>query len=335
MKIAWKPTLFVLANLVFVVILASLLLLIIEVYNRSSDLMSLILIFSASLAFLVIGICLFILGKSFPISLLNKLLPFISVPALIVSTGFTSSRGLLPGMLITAALIVLAIFTTATSLIRHRGKVIAGVIIKEQELPAQRGIASFTRWGALGFGFGALVGSLPAWALTLTAFVGRPVIVPVGTKIPLFVEYAVMGGIAGALIGGLALKNPRKAWQLTLAGALGFGLGSILPYLTALVPAKAGIPYGVVSGAIMGAVGGAALGLALKHWRKAAFLALTGAASFAVTHEILKSVLFPRGIAYFELQTVLVFPVEAAIVGAALGAVLGYLEKGKANSPVP
>ena len=93
------------------------------------------------------------------------------------------------------------------------------------------------------------------------------------------------------------------------------------------MPAKGGIPYGVIPGAIMGAVGGAGLGLALKHWRKAMFLALTGAALFAATHEILKFVLFQRGIAYFEFQTFLVVPLEAATVGAALGAIFGYLEK--------
>ena len=335
MKIAWKPALFILANLVFVVILALVLLMYQSVYANPGDEMILIFIFPACLGFLVIGISLFVLGKFFPTPLLNKLLPFISIPASIVGAILTRPRSLLfTGMSIAVALMVLAIFTTVTSLRRHRAKATTRVFTDEQRLPTWRGIAVFTGWGALGFGFGTLVGIFPAWALTTVG--GRPRLIPFGatapepalsTSFPMVIEYAVMGGIAGALIGGIALRSPRKAWQLALAGAVGFGLGSILPHLTELLPVKSGIPYGVVPGAIIGAVGGAALGITLKHWRKALFLALTGAASFALSHEILKSTLFPSGIAYFELGSVLVFPIEATLVGGVLGAVLGYLEK--------
>ncbi len=341
MKIAWKPVLFVLTNSVFVVILAGLLVLIKSVYSRPSDLMNLILIFPASLVFLIIGIFLFILGKLFPISLANKLLPFISVPALIGATGFTTSRsGMLAGMLIAAALIILAIFTTVASLMRSRGKAAAGGSTEEQKPPARHNVAAFIRWGTLGFGFGALVGVVLAWIIH--SMVIRPVLIPVGTRpplfsiilrasIPLFTEYASMGGVAGALIGGIVLKNPRKAWQLAIAGAAGFGLGAVLPYVTTLLPPGGGVPYGVLPGAITGAVGGAALGLAFKEWRKVAFLALAGMAIFSITHRILMLVLFKSGTAYFELQTVLVTPLEAAIAGAVLGAVLGYMEKGLPN----
>lgn len=346
MKIGVKPILFIMANLISVVILVLVLLMYQSVYAHPGDEMILTFIIPADLGFLVIGICLFILGKFFPIPLINKLLPFISVPALFLPAFFASSKnGMLAGMLVATVLIILTIFTTVTTLKREGIKAIAEVTTKEQKSFTKRGIAAFTRWGALSFGFGALVGLFPAWILAQNVF-GRPRLIPVpfggqtpephpdaylSAYFPLFIEYAVMGGIAGALIGGLVLKNRRKSWQLAMAGALGFGFGSILPYLTGLLPTAIikGIPYGIVPGAILGAVGGGALGLALKHWRKALILAIAGAVSFSVTHEILKSLLFPNGIAYFELGPILILPVEAAVTGAVLSTVLGYLLREK------
>src|SRR4030067_3830327 len=101
MKSGLKPILFILANLVFVVILALVLLMYQSVYAHPGDEMILIFIIPADLGLLVIGICLFIFGKSFPISLLNKLLPFISVLALFAPAFFASSKnGMLAGMLV-------------------------------------------------------------------------------------------------------------------------------------------------------------------------------------------------------------------------------------------
>lgn len=208
MKLAWKPILFTLANLLLVVILVLVLLMYHSVYAYPGDEMILIFIIPADLGFLVIGICLFILGKFFSIPLLNKLLPFIAVPASLVPAFFASSKnGVLFGMFVATALIVLVIVTTITSLRRQRGKVATEVTTKEQKSLTKRGIAAFMRWGALGFGFGALFGLFPAWILAQNVF-GRPRLVPVP-------------------FGGLVLKNSRNAWQLALAGALGFGLGSM------------------------------------------------------------------------------------------------------------
>ena len=75
-------------------------------------------------------------------------------------------------------------------------------------------------------------------------------------------------------------------------------------------------------GAVTGLLGGAALGLALKQRRMAEYLALTGAILFAVTHQLLY-----KGSSFDILNQLLVLPVEAAIAGTALGAIMGYLEK--------
>jgi len=77
-----------------------------------------------------------------------------------------------------------------------------------------------------------------------------------------------------------------------------------------------------VPGAVMGALRGAALGLALEHWKKTVFLALSGTALFAVTHQILYNRLL------FDAWNLLLrLSIEAAIAGVVLGATMGYLEK--------
>jgi hypothetical protein len=77
-----------------------------------------------------------------------------------------------------------------------------------------------------------------------------------------------------------------------------------------------------VAGAVTGALGGAALGLALEHWKKTMFLALSGMALFVITHQILYNrLLFDAWNLFSRL------PIEAAITGVVLGATMGYLEK--------
>jgi len=192
--------------------------------------------------------------------------------------------------------------------------------MKEQQCPTKRGIASFMRWGALGFVLGSLVAILPV--LVLEFF--RNFLSDDSSMLDyfqLFVSYAVMGGIGGALLGIEALNDTTKARQLALAGALGFGLGAILPYPIASSTATGEIP-GFVPGAVTGLVGGAALGLALKQRRTAEYLALTGAILFAVAHQILYNRFF-----FDALNLLPRLPIEAAIGGAALGATMGYLKK--------
>ncbi len=323
MKISWKPALFILANLVFVVILALIILLILSAHGDDYELgWSNIIIIPACLFFVAIGIFLFILGKSYSISLLNKLLPFISLPAFFlpqVFTGGMKSETVPIISIIVALLIILEIYTTITILIRNRVKVAAEVTVKERQPATGRGIASFMRWGALGFVLGSLVAILPVLVLEFFRnFLSDDS--SMYDYFQLFVSYAVMGGIGGALLGIKALNDTTKAWQLALAGALGFGLGAILPYPIASSTATGEIPA-FVPGAVTGLVGGVALGLALKQRRTAEYLALTGAILFAVAHQILYNRFFFDALNLFPR-----LPIEAAIAGAALGATMGYSE---------
>jgi hypothetical protein len=119
-----KIALFVLINIVFISMLIIILLMIINAYINISELMMLILIFPACVVFIVLGIFLFIFGKSLPLSLPNKLLPFISIPALILSTGFAnSSKKLIAGIILDAILIALAIFTIIITLLLYRRRI--------------------------------------------------------------------------------------------------------------------------------------------------------------------------------------------------------------------
>jgi len=126
MKIAWKPTLFILANLVFVAILVLIILLLLSAHGDDYELgWSNIIIIPACLFFVAIGVFLFILGKYYSISLLNKLLPFISLPAFFlpqVFTGGMKSETVLDISIIVAVLIMLEIYTTIAVLIRNRRK---------------------------------------------------------------------------------------------------------------------------------------------------------------------------------------------------------------------
>ena len=125
MRIPWKPVLFVLANSVFVVILALILRTSLDVYINESNMMDLFIVVPACLVFLAIGMFLFILGRSYSILLLNKLLPLISLPAFFlpdVFAGETTSQTVLAVSIIAAVLIILAVFTAIAVLIRNRGK---------------------------------------------------------------------------------------------------------------------------------------------------------------------------------------------------------------------
>jgi hypothetical protein len=330
MRIPWKPVLFVLANSVFVVILALLIPLMWSEYGNDYDLgFAYFAIIPACVFFVAIGVFLFIFGKFYSISLLNKLLPFLSVLPFFLGVKTAT----LPAIsIILAVIIILEIYSTVAVLIRNRGKAASETTIEERPSPTRRSIASFIGWGALGFVLGSLAAFLPV--LILVGLLGRFLGDSMSVYFQLFISFAVMGGIAGAILGRVALNNTRKARRLALAGGLGFGLGAVLAYLIAQSTAMGELP-GFVFGAIAGAFGGAALGQALGHWEKAVFLGLGGMASFAFAHQIL-DVLY-NGVAFDAWNQFLWLPVEAAVAGVALGATIGYLErsKGQADSPVP
>ena len=107
----------IVGNLCTLLILVILLLVIIQVYRDRADPMYLILVFLASIPLLTIGIVNFALGK-YPALLLNRLMPFISVPALLFAVFLpqgTRSEAFVC-MLVDIALIVMVIITDIISL---------------------------------------------------------------------------------------------------------------------------------------------------------------------------------------------------------------------------
>ncbi len=128
----WKPVLFVVLNLLFFLTL----LLSLYVYTyawydpRSNGMEFLVLYFVVFPTLLLTGIFLFIFGRFFHISMLNKCLPFIAVVGLFLPTTFVSYLDLGPfqmwsgnkdivrlaGASIAAVLSLLVIATTVANL---------------------------------------------------------------------------------------------------------------------------------------------------------------------------------------------------------------------------
>ena len=88
-----------------------------------------------------------------------------------------------------------------------------------------------------------------------------------------FINGGIMGVIPGALLGaalGLALWDLRKTIGLALAGALGFGMISIILYTTPLrsllLELQSPLFYRLIQDALAGIIGGASLGVALGYF---------------------------------------------------------------------
>jgi len=121
MKVARKPILFVTFNSLLLLALLGALMDYVTVYNGEYPFALLWIFIVFCPIFLIVGIVLLGLGKEFHISLLNKLLPFIAVPALLLPIwGTTSDTGLLAGIGIAAVLCALVIATTVINLISQR-----------------------------------------------------------------------------------------------------------------------------------------------------------------------------------------------------------------------
>jgi len=141
MRISWKPVLFVLANSVFVVILALLIPLMWFEYGNDYDLgFAYFAIIPACVFFVAIGVFLFIFGKFYSISLLNKVLPFLSVLPFFLGVR-TATLPVISTVL--AVIIILEIYTTVAVLVKNRGKGASDTTIKERQSPTKRSIASF------------------------------------------------------------------------------------------------------------------------------------------------------------------------------------------------
>ena len=172
----------------------------------------------------------------------------------------------------------------------------------------------FALFGAVGFGIGGAIAS------------------PISVDAAIFLGFAIMAGIGGMSL-GLALKSWKMAGFLALAGAVGFpfgfyvsifvgmGLGEVLP-LPDLFWRILG------RNTIAGAIGGAALGLPLNSGKAVGFLALAGAIALRIAEQILEVIDFGL-ITPQLLSGVTQLAIWGVVLGALLGATLGYLEKRK------
>ena len=181
----------------------------------------------------------------------------------------------------------------------------------------------FILWGAIGFGTG--------WSL-IGIF-----------QESMFFAYFFAGAIGGATL-GLALRDWKRAIVLTLLGSIGFGIGFEVGfivlyfgefYLGDFLFSLQGLVGGAIGGAALGllSIGGVPLGLLIRGFRGAVALAFGGAIGFGIgggVVDILKQPLIDpgsQGITFW--WAVLFMVIQGAIGGAALGAILGYLESRK------
>ena len=191
-----------------------------------------------------------------------------------------------------------------------------------------KGAARFIIFGAVGFGIAwAIAGFLTSGFIAMTnpMFQTPP---PWWVEQPPNLAYFLGGALGGAAL-GLSLKSWKRAVAFAVAGAIGFGMGSIIFFVLAFL---FGFPLVSVG---MGALGGILLGLALADWRGVVLLGLSGMVGFGVGDAIATALGMPQFAFDWEqpplwqMQFVLVQGMVGIIGGASLGAALGYLERRK------
>ena len=196
-------------------------------------------------------------------------------------------------------------------------------MIKAQEM---KRIAKFALLGVGGFVIGLVIVFIIAIFIE-GAYTGTEAVVALQETIAIF--YAILGASGAAALGLASRRGWRKVTILALVGAIGFAAVSwareeywFMPYLTW---EKWSFLISIVSSVILGVIIGTALGLTLGGSRKIIGLALAGALGFVIGALFL--VIF--GI-YYEHVAWFAGP---GIVGFTfLGAALGFLEKGKAET---
>jgi|GEM_PF-2328281 len=113
---AWKPAVFIALNIFFIVWLAIVMETLFRVLG-GDDPLALLGILIADGAFLVTGILLIVLNRYFPVSVTNRILPFIALVGLtLVAVLNVTDITIWSGIVITVALILLSIVTTIRNL---------------------------------------------------------------------------------------------------------------------------------------------------------------------------------------------------------------------------
>ena len=193
-------------------------------------------------------------------------------------------------------------------------------------------VMRFVLFGAVGFGIGwAIAGFFNSGFIAITA----PMFPPGGGAQPPPWWISLMpplswfiAGVCGGAGLGLALRSWKRVLALTVAGLLGFGLGSLLFLVIAFLFGLR--PVGVAAGA--GLCGGVLLGLTFGDWRRVVALGLMGMVGFGAGGAIAAAMGMPPFVPDWErpplllVAYVLVQAMVGLLGGASLGATLGYLE---------
>lgn len=153
--------------------------------------------------------------------------------------------------------------------------------------------------GAIGFAVGNVI-STPLWQA-------------LGEDETATIVAVLFWGVIGGAALGLASRDAKKVLVLSLLGALGFS-GGYISWLAL------GRPWG-----LWGAVAGLLLGVALKNVIKAIAVSLVGLIAFPLT-QIVCAGLYDAG------AVTLADGLRGAIIGAAFGFALSYLEKRGSSS---
>jgi hypothetical protein len=179
-----------------------------------------------------------------------------------------------------------------------------------------RSIGAFALCGAIGFSAGGALGGLTVEG-------------------PIVFVFPIMAAIGGASL-GLLLDQRMRAIRMALAGAVGFGIGSLPVLLFAglgLGSTEPGqvIPlWGIIAGIVLlfalgvvqGLIGGAALGFGFHNRTMTGYLVAGGAAGFGIAAQGAWGFLL-------GLPVVVVYGLWGLIGGGSIGAALGYFEKRK------
>lgn len=169
-------------------------------------------------------------------------------------------------------------------------------------------------YGAIGFIIGEIIVDLIDLFLTISRIIVPTIELSIKYIITMVIMSAIKGSIGSAAI-GLALKNKKNILYLSLAGTIGFAVGSIF-YITIikLISDTNAFLAIILGSSIAGAIGSTAIGLALKDKKKILYLSLAGAIGFAIA-----------GIIRCTIgMGVIVLIVRNAIVGILLGLAIAY-----------
>jgi len=116
----WRPTLFITLNVVFICWLGAIFEMLLRVLG-GEDPLALLGILTADIAFIIIGILLFILNRYYRIPIINRILPFAAILILtVVAISNVTNTSLWIGIIVSWILIISSVFTTVRPFVASR-----------------------------------------------------------------------------------------------------------------------------------------------------------------------------------------------------------------------